>query len=568
VNIADYTVAYLRQLGVRHAFGVGGANIEDVYDALHRAGQGLDGILAKHEFSAGTMADGYCRAGEPLGVVLATSGGGAMNLVPALAEAFASRVPVLAIVGQTPMAQDGRGGFQDSSGRGGSIDAAALFSQVAVYCRRITSADGYAQHLQDAVQAACGETPGPAVLLIPKDVQAAPFDATRALPAHLPARAEAGATLRARLDAAVQLIDGAAVFIVAGDGVARHDARAELARLVERLGARVAVTPDARDVFDNRHPGFCGVTGVMGHPSVERAFESAQVCLLVGTRLPQLARRGLDFGLADKAVVSLHFEPSFVDGVDVQLVGDLRASLRALDERLATRAAPCVQPPVQEERLATAFFPGGRDGGLPFPPLLEAVAAELPEGANVFIDAGNTGASAVHYLRAPSNGRWVVALGMGGMGYTFGAAIGAAFANGRRTFVLAGDGAFYMHGLEIHTAVEHGLPITFLIFNNNAHAMCYAREQLYYTADYSFNRFQSANIGAGIAVMFPSIAVLRARTPSEIRHALRSAPPGPAILALDVDAREIPPFAPFLQALAENPTALRGAHEDRPRKAS
>jgi acetolactate synthase-1/2/3 large subunit len=162
-------------------------------------------------------------------------------------------------------------------------------------------------------------------------------------------------------------------------------------------------------------------------------------------------------------------------------------------------------------------------------------------------------------MRSPSRGRFVVALGMGGMGYSFGAAIGAAFANGRRTFVLAGDGAFYMHGLEIHTALEHHLPITFVLFNNDAHAMCVTREYLYYGGDYSYNMFQPSELASGLGMMFPSLRVLPARTPSEIGESLRDAPSGPAVMSIRVDACEVPPFVPFLEVITES-------HEDRARK--
>jgi acetolactate synthase-1/2/3 large subunit len=168
------------------------------------------------------------------------------------------------------------------------------------------------------------------------------------------------------------------------------------------------------------------------------------------------------------------------------------------------------------------------------------------------VDAGNTGASAVHWLRSPPRGRSVVALGMGGMGYSFGAGIGAAFANGKRTYVLAGDGAFYMHGLEIHTAIEHRMPIAFVLFNNDAHAMCFTREHLYFGGDYSYNLFKHADLAAGMAAMFPSLTVLPARTPAEIRDGLRGGLSGPALMSIQVDAREVAPFAPFLEAMLEN----------------
>ena len=118
----------------------------------------------------------------------------------------------------------------------------------------------------------------------------------------------------------------------------------------------------------------------------------------------------------------------------------------------------------------------------------------LPDGVDIVVDAGNTGAAAIHHLRVRRGGRFAVALGMGGMGYSFGAAIGMAFGRAvgsrlsRRTVVIAGDGAFFMHGMEVHTAVQYRLPVTFVLFNNNAHAMCVTREQLFYDDLYSYNR--------------------------------------------------------------------------------
>jgi acetolactate synthase I/II/III large subunit len=137
--VVDRIVEHLRGLGADHVFGVHGANIEDLYDALSRAGAGVRGVIAKHEFSAATMADGYFRAGGRLRVVAATSGGGAMNLVPGIAEAYAyaSGIPMLVLVGQPPRALEGRGAFQDSSGLAGALDARDLFSSVSRYCARV-----------------------------------------------------------------------------------------------------------------------------------------------------------------------------------------------------------------------------------------------------------------------------------------------------------------------------------------------------------------------------------------------------------------------------------------------
>ena len=166
--MVDHIVEHLARTGVEYIFGVDGANIEDLYDAAYFQPD-ITAVLAKHEFSAATMADGYSRSGVGLGVVAATSGGGALNLVPGLGESFASRIPVLALVGQPATTMDGQGSFQDTSGRNGSLNAEALFSQISVYCKRVRNAADIVSALPAAIAAA--HTGGPAVLLLPKDIQ-------------------------------------------------------------------------------------------------------------------------------------------------------------------------------------------------------------------------------------------------------------------------------------------------------------------------------------------------------------------------------------------------------------
>ncbi|MEU2929897.1 thiamine pyrophosphate-binding protein [Streptomyces sp. NPDC007251] len=546
VRLADHLAAELARAGVTHLFGVGGANIEDLYDAVHRGGT-LRPVVAKHEFSAVTMADGYARTTRRLGVVAATSGGGAMNLIPGLAEAYASRVPVLALVGQPPTGQEGHGAFQDSSGKAGSFDAREVFAPVSRFCARVEDADSLLELLPRAVAAAQAEPRGPAVLLLPKDVQQARIRLPGRVPAPAPA-APATDLDSAALTAVADTLRGAGrVLVIAGEGVAAADARAELAGLARHLGAWVAVTPDAKDVFDNRDPRFAGVAGVMGHANVADCLRRADVCLLAGTRLPLLARGGLDRALGAADVVSLGAEPPFVPGT--ALAGDLREALRAVTGRLPPRSPACAP---HSGPLPGPVAPAVRGRAVPYAEAIAAVEAALPEDAHVFVDAGNAGASAVHLLPAPRRGRFVVAVGMGGMGYTFGAGIGAALATGRRTYVLAGDGAFFMHGMEVHTAVEYGAPVTFVIFNNNAHAMCALREEFLQGGVRGDDLFGRTDIAAGVAAAFPSLDVTGAGDAAQVREALLrgNAGGGPAFVALDCDPQEIPPFLPF-QPFAE-----------------
>ncbi|MFD9127460.1 thiamine pyrophosphate-binding protein [Kitasatospora sp. NPDC059571] len=550
-RVVDHLAAALAEAGVRLVFGVGGANIEDLYDALGRAGGRPRTVVAKHEFSAVTMADGYARTTGRLGVVAATSGGGAMNLLPGLAEAYASRVPVLALVGQPPTALDGLGAFQDSSGRAGSLDAHRLFAPVSRFCARVERPDDLPRLLAEAMAAARSHPRGPAVLLLPKDVQQAALSPVRQTPP--PARAPGYRTPPMRPDRAAERLRGAArVLVIAGEGVAAAGAKQELAELTARSGAWVAVTPDAKDVFDNADQHFAGVAGVMGHPNVLDCLRRAELCLLVGTRLPVLARGGLESALAATPVICIDPEPPFVPCLpDGHLSGDLRDTLRHLADRLPAdvRPAPGHAGPVP---LAP---PPPAAGRLSHTEALAAVADALPPDAHVFVDAGNTGASAIHRLPATRGGRFVVAVGMGGMGYTFGAGIGAALATGQRTYVLAGDGSFFMHGMEVHTALEYGAPVTFVILNNNAHAMCATREQLFLGASHPASLFLPSDIAAGAAGLFPTLAVTRAATGPQLRQALLrgNTAGGPVLVAVDVDPAEIPPFLPFQTAAGPVP---------------
>ncbi|MFH5228760.1 thiamine pyrophosphate-binding protein [Antrihabitans spumae] len=542
-RVVDYLVDAIAALGVHHVFGVDGANIEDLYDAIFATDSPVTGIVAKHEFSAATMADGYARSSSGLGVVAATSGGGAMNLVAGLAESFTSRVPVLALIGQSPTTVEGKGGFQDSSGKAGSINALALFSEIANYCARVERVEDIEEQLDRAVRAALRG--GPGILLLPKDIQQATFTPKAAYrrPVVRPVRDLVG--LAAVSDAIATARTTGKITIIAGDQVARNDARRQLRTLAGALDASVGVAPDAKDVYGSNDPGFCGVAGIMGNAELVAAVRNSALCLLVGTRLPSTAGAGLDAALADTTVVSIGAEEPFVASTHATS-SDLGGTLAELAQAFGSPTHP--ERSIATNTVTTLSVPAADGPGLRYRDAVDAIAAVLPAGADVFADAGNTGASVVHHLPIPDGGRFVVALGMGGMGYAFGAAIGSSCVRERRTFVIAGDGAFFMHGMEIHTAVEHRLPVTFVVFNNNAHAMCLTREQLFYQDRYSFNRFQPTMIGEGVAAMFPTMPSFAARDLPQLTAALAAASEhdGPSFISVDCDPDEIPPFVPFL----------------------
>ena len=570
-RVVDHIVGHLARIGSDYIFGVDGANIEDLYDAAYFSSD-ITAVLAKHEFSAVTMADGYSRSGAGLGVVAATSGGGALNLIPGLGESLASRVPVLALVGQPATTMDGRGSFQDTSGRNGSLNAEALFSAVSVFCWRVLTPDDIVSALPSAIAAA--RTGGPAVLLLPKDIQQAVVGVNGYGGSDGRGFERQGARI-GDPHAIVRALRRATgpITIIAGEQVARDDARSELEELRALLRAQVACVPDAKDVAGT--PGFgsssaLGVTGVMGHPGVADAVAASAVCLVVGTRLSVTARAGLDDALAAVRTVSIGSASPYLPCTHVH-TDDLRGSLTMLTRALSGRGrATGLRVPdfVADAELSPPSFAGT---GVRYRDAVVVLDRVLPDGVDIVVDAGNTGAAAIHHLPVRRDGRFAVALGMGGMGYSFGAGIGMAFgramSNGpsRRTVVIAGDGAFFMHGMEVHTAVQYQLPVTFVLFNNNAHAMCVTREQLFYDDLYSYNRFAPSQLGAGLAGMFPGLSSVDVADIDALPAALERAMAvdGPSVVTVECSADEIPPFAAFLnrqpanQVVEQHITTLR-----------
>ncbi|WP_256872841.1 thiamine pyrophosphate-binding protein, partial [Candidatus Entotheonella palauensis] len=170
-NVADVINQFCRRQDMAFAFGMSGANIEDVHMAFHR-GHGPKPIIVKHEANAVACAEGYYLATQMPGLVFSTSGGGAFNLIPSLIEARGNGIPMLVLVGQIPSTLEGRGGFQDSSIQGNIVDALGLFRQVAIDAERVERPETILPTLERCLRKAYRER-GPVVVLLPKDVQQA-----------------------------------------------------------------------------------------------------------------------------------------------------------------------------------------------------------------------------------------------------------------------------------------------------------------------------------------------------------------------------------------------------------
>lgn len=569
MKLSDAIVETLKELGVGYLFGVSGANIEHLHDAVNRLGNGrLISVLSKTETGAAFMADCHARVHRKLGVCCATSGGGMMNLIVGIAESYNESVPVLAIVGQPPSTLVGCGAFQDSSGRGRSVDALTMWLSVTKYTAFIDDAQQWWDQFARAVGNALGGRPGPTALLIPRDkfeleVGEPPSGWYDRLCDYLPAPPDSGRVQRLfnALHSARRPV------LVLGQGVRRCSSPEAVIRFARQTGIAVAVTPSARAEYPNDAPNFLGICGITGLPSVHEYLEqTADLFILVGTSLDVMSRGPLVKCIEEGRhafIVNIDPQSVHVDGPHIEAVrGDAGTVFLLLLELQQSNpyyplAVECRRSWVKPRR-AEHLGKNSRSKLL-LSKAIGIIARNMPSAGHIVLDAGNCAATTLHLADVPNSMSSTIALGMGGMGYSIAGAIGAQLGSpdGTTTIVIVGDAAFLMTGFELHTAVELKLPILFIVFNNNMHGMCAVRQQLYFESRYECVNYRNP-------VDFPALAralgdsdqlwIGRAESAAELETALHdyyAGPTLPGLLEICLGVEEIPPFLPFLSADTE-----------------
>ncbi len=532
--VANYLV---EELKLTHFFGVSGANIEDLFLALDSK---TKIILAKHEFNAATMCDGYFRASQKMAVLLTTSGGGALNIVPALAESYASRIPLLAIVGAAPITLEGKGAFQDSSGQAETLNLEKIYQEITTYCVKISKGEELLTELALAYSRALSHN-RPSVVIVPKNFWSEEL-ANLSLPKiSLPTKE-------------VSLNDSTIAFsknclLILGEELCRLKNNQKVLSLIKNIDAFTMVTPEAKALPVTSHPKFLGVAGVMGELN-KKLYEFEQFIIL-GSRFGVMERFGIDKILMEpaKKVFTVSQYETFFRGNNV-------TNIRIKDEREFGETVVNVLTHFGSTDLATVFCDVRE-------PVLDKHAVVSinqlgfllnstfdSEPYNWVFDAGNVVCNAVKTVNVKNSSTFTIALGMGGMGFSFGAAIGATLSNENYSILLAGDGAFYMSGMEIHTAVQYKLPTLFIIVNNNAHGMCMTREQLFFNRQSEMNRFFKADLASGLSGMFPGFKTFEIncyqdwyQNKDEFLAIIKKR--GPFAIVINVDVHEVPEFLPF-----------------------
>ncbi|MDB4955985.1 MAG: Acetolactate synthase large subunit protein [Myxococcales bacterium] len=532
IRCADLLVSMLAEAGVEVVFGLPGGPISAIHDAL--IDSNIRVITTRHESGAMFAAAGYAQTTGRLGVVAVTSGPGALNSMTGLASAWCDGLPVLLLVGEVPRNAHGKGVLQDGSAHG--LQIVEMARHVTKLSAEIPRASALPHLVRRAIATAQSGRKGPVLLTLPIDITTAEITAPRVGGAVRMGEIVSSATLDEIL---ALMLEAKRPLILAGSGVRGHGAPARLRVLAERLGCPVVTTPKAKGVFREDHPLALGVFGMGGHASARRYLEAGvDVLLAIGTSLGDTATDGFSPCIqASHALIHVDIDARQI-GKSYSPTHAIVASASELLAGLADRLAE--RPPTRRRLIAG----GVERAALPSSTKPDRIASQdalielqslLPSDTIYAIDSGEHFVFATHYLQTTSPDAFIAMTGLGSMGQSIGAAIGAQLAQPDRVVAaICGDGCFAMNAFEIATAVAERLPIRVFVFNDERLGMVETGHQIVYGRNprYPTNPLDVCSVARGLGA-----TTLRVEQAGELRAAqemLRKAV-GPVVIDVRID---------------------------------
>ena len=471
---ADILIRCLKEQGVDTLFGYPGGTVLDIYDAIYRDGS-LRHILTAHEQGAAHAADGYARATGKTGVVLATSGPGATNLVTGIATAYMDSTPLVAITGNVTVANLGRDSFQE-------VDIAGVTMPVTKHNYIVKNIRDLAPTVREAFYIANAGRKGPVLIDIPKNIQTELCDYEEAAAERHAPKAVAPDALAPVLTA---LAKGKRPLIIAGGGCIGSGASENLFAFAKRLQAPVCATLMGLGAYPASDGQFLGLIGMHGTDAAAKAFRRADTVIACGMRFSDRVAGDRAKFRAGKTIVQFDIDAAEIDKnvtVDLSVMADLDEILKALLPQLpqADRKDWLKETAAYKDYEAANF-----DAALPAYKILSALGGYTDAETPVVTDVGQHQMWAAQYCKIEQPRKFISSGGLGTMGFGLGAAIGACVGTGRRTVLVTGDGCFHMNLNELCTAVSQKLPVVILLMDNNALGMVRQWQTLFYGKRYS-----------------------------------------------------------------------------------
>lgn len=529
---ADIIVRTLIEQGVKTVFGYPGGQILNVYDSLYKYSGEITHILTAHEQGATHAADGYARASGKPGVVIATSGPGATNLVTGIATAYLDSVPMVAITGNVPTTQLGTDSFQE-------IDITGITLPITKHNYVVGSVEELADTIREAFKLASSGRPGPVLIDVPKDIQIAECEFTEKEPVT-PEPRQAAKEIRIR-DAAECINMSQRPFIYFGGGMITSDAQDELLQLAEVLDAPIGCSLMGLSAIPTDHPRFLGMQGMHGHYACSMSMHRADCIIALGVRFndrvtgnrakfathAQIVHIDVDGAELDKTVYAAH-----------SMRGDLKLTLQKLIPLLTQKKLPEWRKTIEGLKAEERRTLDNRPGLTPRLAIL-TLNKYLGENTPVATDVGQHQMWTAQNICLKTKRRFISSGGLGTMGFGMGAAMGAAIAAKERSVLVTGDGGFGMCLNELATAVTYKIPMVILIMNNGVLGMVRQWQTLFFDKHYSNTVLDRKTDFVKLAEAFGAVG-LHAETSEELDSALKTAfeTDGPVVLDCTIDKDE------------------------------
>lgn len=464
LRVADVIVQTLKQLGVTTFYGIPGGAICPIYDALVDHPE-LRVINTRHETGAAFMAMGHSKVGGSLPCILMTSGPGITNALTGLASAFADGVPMIAIGGEVPRKNFGRGALQEGSSS--HLDILGMVRSVTKFSAEISNPRAAASIVRKAVATALSGRQGPVFLSLPLDI---------ANERVLPMKSASQVSTQFSLDEetiskaaeALQTCDRGLILV--GSGARNPEAVRLVGTLAATLNLPVATTPRAKGLFPETDPLSLGVFGFGGHPSASEYLEKGfDTMIAIGCGLGETGTNSWSPVLQpSRTFIQIDIDAAQIGKnyqVDYGLVGPSHLVLRSLVSKI-TRRRPTLRDEGGVRYLNAQDLV---DDSTPLKParVIRALQEIVPADTIFTSDIGEHTIFALHYLRIDRPDGFLVSTGMGSMGSGIGAAIGAKVVKPDRPVVaICGDYGFQMSGMDLSTCVQSGIGVVFAIFND------------------------------------------------------------------------------------------------------
>ena len=504
--------------GVDTVFGYPGGSVLNIYDALYEYSDKIRHILTAHEQGASHAADGYARSTGRTGVVIATSGPGATNLVTGLATANMDSVPVVAITGNVGCSSLGLDSFQE-------VDITGVTIPITKHNYIVKDISKLADTIREAFYLANSGRKGPVLIDVPKDVTAAVCEYTPQKPASIPV--ENHTTVHELERAAAMIMEAKRPFVYTGGGVIASEAEEPVLELVNRMDAPVSSSLMGQGSFDNTDPRYMGMLGMHGTVTAAKAIENCDLFVGLGTRFSDRVSGDKATFAKNAKILQIDIDPAEVNkniSVDLALIGDVKAVLEQLLPLLPQQNHGEWMEQIQSWKKEYPLVMTADDPEAVTPQDVIETLDELTKGEAIIateVGQHQMRAAQPYKLRHPRS--LVPPGGLPTMGYGFGAAMGAQVGNpDKRVINIAGDGSFHMNCNELVTAYKFQIPMIELLFNNNVLGMVRQWQRLFYG-----RRFSQTTLDRGTDYMLLAQAYhikgLRITKKSDIRPVLEEA---------------------------------------------